>query len=105
MADTAVATSGDYRNFFEYNGERYSHTIDPRTGSPVSHNGASVTVLAEIAATADALATALLVLGPNEGFEFAENEKIAALFLLRAGDEIEERMTTQFAAKIAGGSN
>jgi thiamine biosynthesis lipoprotein len=105
LADTAVATSGDYRNFFEYNGERYSHTIDPRTGSPVSHNGASVTVLADIAATADALATALLVLGPDEGFEFAENEKIAALFLLRAGDEIEERMTTQFAAKIAGGSN
>ena len=52
LTDMAVATSGDYRNFFEYGGVRYSHTIDPRTGRPVTHNGASVTVIAASATEA-----------------------------------------------------
>lgn len=97
LSDTAVATSGDYRNFFEYEGRRYSHTIDPRTGRPVDHSLAAVTVLADSAAYADAIATALLVLGPDAGMEFAERERVAALFLLRDGDEVSERRSSRFA--------
>ena len=93
----SVATSGDYRNYFEHDGIRYSHTIDPRTGRPVTHQLASVTVVSEEAAFADAMATALLVLGPDEGFAFAERENIAAYFLLRRASVIEEMRTTSFA--------
>ena len=100
LTDAAMATSGDYRNFFEYDGEFYSHTIDPRTGRPISHDTASVTVVADTAAFADAAATALLVLGPDEGLALADRESIAALFLLRLGDQFEERMSQTFAAKV-----
>jgi len=96
ISDLSVATSGDYRNFFEFEGRRYSHTIDPRTGRPVAHNLASVTVLAEDAAKADALATALMVLGPEAGMAFAERESIAAYMLLRDGSSVTERVSTQF---------
>jgi thiamine biosynthesis lipoprotein len=61
ITDTAIATSGDYRNFFEVDGVRFSHTIDPRTGKPIRHNLASVTVLHPASMTADALATAFMV--------------------------------------------
>ena len=100
LTDSAMATSGDYRNFFEYDGRFYSHTIDPRTGYPVTHNGASVTVVADTAAFADAAATALLVLGPDAGMKLAERESIAAYFLLRLGAEFEERMSPLFATKV-----
>ena len=96
IQDLSVATSGDYRNFFEFEGRRYSHTIDPRTGWSVTHNLASVTVLGESAAFADAMATALMVLGPEAGMAFAEREGIAADLLLRDGDSITERMSTGF---------
>ena len=88
LTGLAVATSGDYRNFFEYGGVRYSHTIDPRTGFPVTHNGASVTVIAASATEADALATGLLVLGPEDGLALAKHEGIAARFLVRGKGEI-----------------
>jgi thiamine biosynthesis lipoprotein len=100
LTDSAMATSGDYRNFFEHDGRFYSHTIDPRTGYPVTHNGASVTVVADTAAFADAAATALLVLGPDAGMKLAERESIAAYFLLRLGSEFEERMSSLFATKV-----
>ena len=96
ISDRSVATSGDYRNFFESADQRYSHTIDPRTGRPVTHNMASVTVLADSAAYADALATALMVLGPEDGLAFADKEGIAAYFLLREGNGITERMSMHF---------
>lgn len=99
VTDTAIATSGDYRNFFEYEGERYSHTIDPRTGWPVSHDLVSVTVLDESAALADALATALLVLGPEAGGELAERTDIAAYFVVRSGDGVMARWTSAFAER------
>lgn len=86
LTDAAVATSGDYRTHFEQDGRRYSHLIDPRTGEPVSHGLASVTVVARSAMRADALATALLVLGPERGPALAERERLAALFLVREGD-------------------
>jgi len=100
LTDAAVATSGDYRNYFEYDGAVFSHTIDPQSGYPVTHEAASVTVIADNAAFADGVATALLVLGPKAGMELAEREQIAAYFLLRMGDEIEERMSSLFTSSV-----
>jgi thiamine biosynthesis lipoprotein len=97
LTNTGMATSGDYRNFFEAGGEIYSHTIDTRTGRPVTHTLASVTVVDGSAARADALATALLVMGPEEGMAFAEREKLAVLMLIRTNGGIEERQTAAFA--------
>lgn len=96
LTDMAVATSGDYRNFFEYGGVRYSHTIDPRTGRPVTHNGASVTVIAASATEADALATGLLVLGPDDGLALAKHEGIAARYLVRGKSEIRTLSSPTF---------
>ena len=96
LRDVAVATSGDYRNFFEYAGRRYSHAIDPRSGYPVSHTAFSVSVLAETAARADALATALLVLGPDEGLRYADSNDLAASFLLQDGDAFVLRSSDRF---------
>jgi thiamine biosynthesis lipoprotein len=92
----AVATSGDYRNFFEYQGQRFSHTIDGRTGWPVSHNLAAVTIVDRSAAYADAMATALLVLGPKSGPALAERLEIAALFLVRDEGGLFELTTSDF---------
>jgi len=86
LTDTALATSGDYRNFYERGGKRVSHTIDPRTGRPIEHALASVTVLDDTCARADALATALNVLGPEAGLALARREKLSALFLVRQPD-------------------
>lgn len=80
-----MTTSGDYRDYFEAGGRRYSHTLDPRTGQPVDHGLRSVTVIAPSAAAADALATALLVMGPEEGPAYAREHDVAALFI--AGDD------------------
>ena len=100
ITDTGVATSGDYRNYFEYDGVSYSHTIDPRTGRPVTHDLAAVTVLQASSAFADAMATALLVLGPDDGPALAEDLGIAAYFLVRAESGIEEITTNAFEAVL-----
>lgn len=92
----AVATSGDYRNYFEQSGKRYSHIIVPSTGWPITHKLASVTVLTAMAIHADALATTLLVLGPEQGFQLAEREQIAALFLIKTPEGFMEKATTGF---------
>lgn len=97
LRDGGVATSGDYRNFIAREGRRYSHTIDPRTGLPTSHALASVTVSAPTAMEADALATALYVLGPEQGTRYAEQHRIAALFIIRHGGGFEEISTPRFA--------
>jgi thiamine biosynthesis lipoprotein len=96
VTDTSVATSGDYRNYFEHDGDHYSHTIDPRTGRPVTHELAAVTVVHPSAAYADALATALLVLGPADGPALAGELDIAAYFLIRDNDSVTEITTTAF---------
>ena len=96
MSDTAIATSGDYRNFFEVNGVRFSHTIDPRNGFPITHKLASVTILSQTAMEADALATALMVLGPEAGFELAEQQKISAFFIIKSGNGFTEKSTSAF---------
>lgn len=96
LDNTAMATSGDYRNYFEENGTRYSHTIDPTTGKPITHKLASVTVLHPSTMTSDALATALLVLGPERGLELALRENLAAMFIVRDEDNFIEIVTPQF---------
>lgn len=93
LSGAAVATSGDYRNFLELDIGRVSHTLDPRTGRPVAHDLASVTVVHHSAMLADALATALNVLGPEAGFAQAEREGLAALFIIRRASGFEERYT------------
>ncbi|MDO4574639.1 MAG: FAD:protein FMN transferase [Planctomycetia bacterium] len=86
--DGALATSGDYRNFRMEGDKRRSHIIDPRTGRPTEHSLVSVSVRASDCMTADAWATALLVLGPVEGVQTAKREKISALFLTREGETL-----------------
>lgn len=101
LADLALATSGDYRNYLERDGVRISHTIDPRTGRPITHNLASVSVIHASCMTADALATALGVLGPDEGFELAERQDIPAFFLIRVDEGVfEERQTSVWGALV-----
>ncbi|PRY76599.1 thiamine biosynthesis lipoprotein [Yoonia maritima] len=80
VSNVGLASSGDYRNFFEQDGQRYSHLIDPRTGRPVTHNTASTTVLAENAMLADAWATAFHIIGQEEGLVLAEELDLAVLF-------------------------
>ena len=85
LEQAGMATSGDYRNFREIDGERYAHTIDPATGRPVRHTLASVSVVHGSTMYADAMATALMVMGPDHGYAFAESQGLAALFVRRAG--------------------
>lgn len=87
LSNKAVATSGDYRNYFKDGGHSYSHIIDPRTGRPVSNNVASVSVIADDCMTADALATALMVLGPEEGLKLLEKYPGSeGMFIIRNPD-------------------
>jgi thiamine biosynthesis lipoprotein len=83
LEDAAVATSGDYRHWVEVQGQRLSHTMDPRRGAPLIAAPASVTVVARTCAEADAWATALMVLGPEAGAALADARGLDALFLLR----------------------
>jgi FAD:protein FMN transferase len=99
ITDTGMATSGDYRNYFEVDGVRFSHTIDPRTGHPIAHNLASITVLSETSMEADALATSIMVLGPDDGFKFVEQNHIAAFFIIKSGKGFDELMSTAFAER------
>lgn len=94
----AVSTSGDYRNYFEYEGKRYSHTFDPISGRPVMHELAAVTVLHNSAARADGLSTVLLVKGPAKGWDFALEHDIAALFVVRDGTRFVSKATPSFTA-------
>ena len=84
LGDVAMATSGDYRNYFEVDGVRYSHTIDPRTGRPITHSLASVTVLAPTCAEADAWATALSVMGEEQGLAVAEQLNLPVYMLVKS---------------------
>ena len=93
VTNHAIATSGDYRNYYEINGQRYSHTINPVTGYPVTHKLASVTVIAENTAYADALATAIMVMGPDKGYAFCERNNIPAYFIIKKDDTFISRHT------------
>lgn len=83
LNDQSIATSGDYQNYFEVDGKRYSHTIDPATGRPITHDVASVSVLAESCMVADGWATALSVLGPEKGLKLARTQQRPVLMLVR----------------------
>jgi thiamine biosynthesis lipoprotein len=96
LRDAALATSGDYRNFIEIDGRRYSHMIDPRTGYPVDHRLASVSVIADDCLSADAWATALMVLGAEQGYELAQRRGIPALLIERTETDFLERATPEF---------
>ena len=96
ITDGALATSGDYRNYWERDGMRYSHTIDPRTGRPVEHSLASASAFHTSCAVADAYATALMVLGPEDGLRWANENGIAALLLIYDQDSLEELPSAAF---------
>jgi thiamine biosynthesis lipoprotein len=96
LKDMGVATSGDYRNYFEENGRRYSHIIDPQTGRPVTHDLASVTVLSPSCMQADGLATAILVLGPEKGWQLAVEQEWAVYLLIRNPRGLEQKSTAAF---------
>ena len=94
----SMATSGDYRIFFEHEGRRYSHEIDPSTREPVRGDLASVSVACADCGRADALATALFVMGEKRGFEWAADRGEAACFIVRGeGGKLEDRRTPAFA--------
>lgn len=101
LTDLALATSGDYRNFFEHDGKRYSHSIDPRTGWPVSHDLVSVTVLHDSAMLADAWATALLVLGVDAGMAVARDRGLAVYFIVREEETFVQRTSPAFEPYLA----
>ena len=92
----SIATSGDYQNYFEIDGKRYSHTIDARTGYPVTHKLASVSVLHPSCTMADGYATAINVLGPDEGFSFAIQLNLPIYMIVREGNDFIEKTTAQF---------
>ena len=100
LFDLAVATSGDYRRAFTHDGRLYPHTINGETGRPVDNGVASVTVLHASAMMADAYATALSVMGPVEGSEYAEAAGLAAHFVTRTEAGLVERMTPAFIAML-----
>lgn len=97
LSGQALATSGDYRIFFEREGKRYSHIVNPQTGRPVTHALASVTVIAPTAMEADAVSTALFVLGPQAGLELAKAQNLAAFFVSKEGKELRETWSPAFA--------
>ena len=93
LSDIALATSGDYRNYFEEDGQRYSHIIDPRDGRPVQHQLASVSVFHEETTMADALATAFMVMGEDRALTYARGEDVGALLIERHQDGFRTRLS------------
>lgn len=96
LSDMAVTTSGEYRHYFDRDGQRYSHTIDPRSGHPLTHALASVVVVAESSMQTDAWTTAFNVLGPEAGLALARQLDMAALFIERREDGLHSLMTPGF---------
>jgi thiamine biosynthesis lipoprotein len=107
LKDAAVATSGDYRNFFKLGGKYYSHTIDPKTGRPVTHNLASVTIIAESCMEADGIATAVMVMGKEKGFTWVESiPEVEALLIVRNKDNgYSEFQTSGFGKYLVSEQN
>ncbi|CAI0953163.1 FAD:protein FMN transferase [Serratia entomophila] len=94
--EMSIATSGDYRNYFEQDGVRYSHTIDPITGRPIHHRLVSITVLSPTCMTADGLSTGLNVLGPERGMALANLLGIPVFMIVKTTDGFEERYSDAF---------
>jgi thiamine biosynthesis lipoprotein len=102
VSDASVATSGDYRNYFEVDGVRYSHSIDPRTGYPVRHDLVSVTVVHESAMVSDGWATALVILGMPAAREVAEQQSLAVYFIQRDGEDFIASHSSAFEPYLEG---
>ncbi|MEM6933619.1 MAG: FAD:protein FMN transferase, partial [Pseudomonadota bacterium] len=106
LSGYGLATSGDYRNYFEENGIRYPHILDARTGRPMTHKTASATVIADTAMLADGWATAMLALGSERGMQIAEEQGLAVFFITRVGGsdvtQFEAVASTRFQALQAG---
>ena len=100
LKDEAISTSGDYRNYREENGRRYSHLIDPRTLSPIEHTLAAATVVTPEAMRADGLSTLLMVLGPERGYDYAVRHQLAALLVSRTPQGFQTRTTPAFDARF-----
>lgn len=96
LTGAAVATSGDYRNFFEVDGRVYSHIVDPRTGRTAEGTVASATVVMENCMRADGLATALVVMGAEEALTFAEDSDVAVYLIERRDGALVERASSEF---------
>jgi thiamine biosynthesis lipoprotein len=96
----SVATSGDYRRYFRHDAQRYSHTIDPRSGAPIANDLASVTVLHPHCMAADAWSTALTVLGLEDGLALAERQGLAARFVVRGAGGLTEHMSRAMSAML-----
>lgn len=97
LSDVGMATSGDYRNFYDVDGLRLSHTIDPRTGRPIAHDLGSVSVVHDSCALADAYATTLMVMGADQGFAWASEKGLAAFFITRDPEgTLQYRVTEAF---------
>lgn len=94
--DNAVATSGDYRNYFEKDGQRFSHIIDPETGKPINHKLVSVTVIHPSAMTADGLSTTLMVMGEEDALAFANENEIAAYMISKTDHGFVAQSTLKF---------
>jgi len=92
LPENALATSGNYRNFYVDNGKKYAHTIDPKTGYPVQHSLLSTTVLADDCMTADALATAFMVLGLNKSIDVANQHPEIKVYFIYSGDDGETQV-------------
>ncbi|MDF0604720.1 FAD:protein FMN transferase [Neisseriaceae bacterium TC5R-5] len=102
--DMAIATSGDYRHYFEEQGRRYSHTIDPRSGRPIEHHLASVTVLSKQGMTADGLATGLDVLGPERAIKLADELGLAVFLIVKTGQGFSTLHSKAFQAYLPKGT-
>jgi len=96
IGDKAMATSGDYHNYFEKKGVRYSHIIDPETGRPIAHKLVSVTVIMDNCMEADALATGITVMGPEKGYEFAVKNSIPIYMIVSDGEGYKDIITPSF---------
>ena len=100
IGDNAIATSGDYRNYYEQDGVRYSHLIDPRTGKPIQHNTVSVTVIHPSSMTADGMATAFNVMGWESAIALAEQNDLAVFIVKREGDSFVEYSSPAFESLV-----
>ena len=102
--EMAMATSGDYRNYFEQDGVRYSHTINPSTGKPIHHNLVSITVISPQCMTADGLSTGLNVMGPERGMALANLLGIPVFMIVKTDNGFEERYSEAFKPYLKNGS-
>ncbi|WP_288064695.1 FAD:protein FMN transferase [Rodentibacter caecimuris] len=96
LNNMAMATSGDYRIYFEENGKRFAHEIDPKTGYPIQHHLASITVFSPTTMTADGLSTGLFVLGEEKALEVAEKNDLAIYLIIKTANGFETKISSAF---------